>query len=316
MEVSLVQLSSYEDSLNQFRKWLTDTQAKLKVDSEVKASLPEKKMQLQGHKAQHQDIISHLNVLDSLSERAQSLHSARQSPRLSRRSGDVGQQYRQLCKASEKMLRSFETQVAEHQNYQDLYQQCQEQIAGLRDKVNSVADASGDKFAIQSKLDALHDAQTQLVECEGKLDDLSALCDQTLANTSLAGKESLKRDQSALQEQCKAVAADAEDAEEGLQRAVQQWAVFDESHNALQQWLLQMEQQMKDTELKSSLDEKQEQVNKFKVLSLEVVSLGSTFKLIVHVSICRLWVMRSTPRKLKWIISPTLHRLCPKPAKT
>ena len=50
MEVSLVQLSSYEDSLNQFYKWLTDTQAKVKAEGEVKATLPEKKVQLQSHK--------------------------------------------------------------------------------------------------------------------------------------------------------------------------------------------------------------------------------------------------------------------------
>lgn len=50
VEVSLLQLSTFEDSVEQFHKWLTSTEVKVKSDADTKATLQEKKMQLQSHK--------------------------------------------------------------------------------------------------------------------------------------------------------------------------------------------------------------------------------------------------------------------------
>ncbi len=50
LEVSLSHLSSFEESFEQFQKWLTEITSKVKVDSDLKATLQEKKMQLQSHK--------------------------------------------------------------------------------------------------------------------------------------------------------------------------------------------------------------------------------------------------------------------------
>ena len=50
LEVCLVQWSSYDDSHNQFSKWLSEAEAKVKVDTDLKATLPEKKQQLHNQK--------------------------------------------------------------------------------------------------------------------------------------------------------------------------------------------------------------------------------------------------------------------------
>ena len=48
LEVCLLQWSSYDDSFDQFRQWIN--QAKAKFDKELKATLQDKKVQLQSHK--------------------------------------------------------------------------------------------------------------------------------------------------------------------------------------------------------------------------------------------------------------------------
>jgi len=50
VEVGLLQLSSFEDSVEQFHKWLASTEVKVRSDADPKATLQEKKMQLQSHK--------------------------------------------------------------------------------------------------------------------------------------------------------------------------------------------------------------------------------------------------------------------------
>lgn len=49
-EVCLLQWSSYDDSFDQLHKWLVNVEAKLLGDAGLKATLHEKKQQLQTHK--------------------------------------------------------------------------------------------------------------------------------------------------------------------------------------------------------------------------------------------------------------------------
>ena len=50
LEVSALQWSSYDESVNSFQKWISEAEAKLKLDSDLKATLQEKKVQLHSHK--------------------------------------------------------------------------------------------------------------------------------------------------------------------------------------------------------------------------------------------------------------------------
>ena len=50
LEVSALQWSSYDESVNSFQKWISEAEAKLKLDSALKATLQEKKVQLHSHK--------------------------------------------------------------------------------------------------------------------------------------------------------------------------------------------------------------------------------------------------------------------------
>ncbi len=50
LECSMLEWSAYDDSFDQFQKWLLDAEVKLREDGEMKATLPDKKAQLQNHK--------------------------------------------------------------------------------------------------------------------------------------------------------------------------------------------------------------------------------------------------------------------------
>ena len=156
LEVSLVQLSSYEDSFQQFRTWMSETEVKVQAEADLKATLQEKKVQLQSHRVQHQDILSHQHVLDSLSDRARSLaQPSSAESRVARLLEDVTKHYRDLCIVSQDLLHRFENNVADHQQYQDALQQYQDQFTALAGRVTACSDVSGDRFAVQNKLERI-----------------------------------------------------------------------------------------------------------------------------------------------------------------
>ena len=99
--------------------------------------------------------MSHHHILDTLKERVTSLaQSGPESPAV-RRVDDVTQQYEALCEQSKELLTRLEQNVFTHQRYRDGAQQLQDWMAVYEDKLSSCADCTGDRYAIQNKLDRL-----------------------------------------------------------------------------------------------------------------------------------------------------------------
>lgn len=155
LEVCLLQWSSYDESFEQFQAWLNEAAAKMQKGSELKGTLQEKKVQLQSHKVHHQDILSHQHMLDGLSERVLSLSQTSSDSRVSRLLADITKQYEAVCDQSQQLLQQYETNVAQHQDYQDASQQIQEVLITNKEKLIACADVTGDRYALQNKLDRL-----------------------------------------------------------------------------------------------------------------------------------------------------------------
>ena len=111
----------------------------------------------------------------------------------------------------------------------------------------------------------IQELSSQIADSDPKLKNVSELCDKTISNTSNPGQETLKREMSTLQTDCASLASDAEDARTELEGALRQWEEFDGTHEALLQWLTATEQMLKNLQLKSTLEEKEEQVAQLKV---------------------------------------------------
>jgi len=97
------------------------------------------------------------------------------------------------------------------------------------------------------------------------IDNVKSLCDKTLPGTLASGKEVLKRQVNNLETDWKSLVGSADDITDSLQRALELWKQFDSTHNALAEWMVAMERQLKELSLVSTLEEKEEQVTKLKV---------------------------------------------------
>ncbi len=69
-----------------------------------------------------------------------------------------------------------------------IFQGVQEWVAAWKDKLASCSDPSGDRYAVQNKLDRLSDLQNQQKDGDSRIQQVSELNAKTQLNTSSAGE--------------------------------------------------------------------------------------------------------------------------------
>lgn len=101
----------------------------------------------------HQDIVSRQHVMDNLLDKARNLSQSTPSAKVAKFVGELQTKYEKLCDTSKQMLDKLEASQKDHQQYQDMYQDCQDWLNSSREKVELCADTSGDKMSLQNKLE-------------------------------------------------------------------------------------------------------------------------------------------------------------------
>ena len=96
-----------------------------------------------------QDILSHQSMIDSLSDKGSALSSTKVKGKLNQ----LNAKYGALCQAAQAQVKKAEDEVDQHQKLQDQHQQCRDWMAATKDKLAVCAEASGDKQAVQNRLD-------------------------------------------------------------------------------------------------------------------------------------------------------------------
>lgn len=93
--------------------------------------------------------------MDNLADKAVNLTRSTPSAKVNRFVDELQSKYSKLCSMSQQMLGKFEESVKDHQQYQDVYQDCQDWLNSAREKVDTCSDTSGDKLSLQNKLERL-----------------------------------------------------------------------------------------------------------------------------------------------------------------
>ena len=99
--------------------------------------------------------MSHQHNIDSLSGKAQSLSQSVADSRVAKILAEMNSHYRELCHESENLLHKFDSNVSDHQEYHDALHDCQEWISSVKEKAAMFAEVTGDRYAVQNKLERL-----------------------------------------------------------------------------------------------------------------------------------------------------------------
>ncbi|KAL7297367.1 hypothetical protein TKK_0009753 [Trichogramma kaykai] len=292
-----LQWSSCQENLQQIYSWLDNMERTIKQEvSVMPSSLQEVRSKLIKGKTLQQEILSYKRVIESISEKANSLVQVSQLPvDIQDKVQVINQRFERLVENSTKGLVNLEAVLEVFQCFHDLQKSFKEYQKEQWDQLTSYSDFTGNKAALQSKLTKVIEIQDHLVEGEVKLNALEEHLSKCLSVVSPRSQESMERDLNNLRFDNKKFADSVTETIHSFEERIQQWNEYESSLERLLIWLMDAETLLKNYCLKNSIEEKEEQLERYqdllKVMEsrnadvLELVALGDHLEQVLLVNL-------------------------------
>lgn len=270
LDQCLLQFSDFSLAQEQLTKWLKDVERAMQRHTELKASLEEKKAQLQNHKIMHQEIMTHQQLVESVCDKAQQLVDQTHDASLNVYLQSIKQLFQNIVTKSQNLQDNLEDCVKRHEDLVRLIQQYKEWLGSQSEKLIDIENATGEKPEIIRKLQTA----VALKEIEkigsSKLDDIRSAFSAVSKSTSEAGNTAIKSEIDNLHDQLRNAVQSIGSSEQKLKNTLEIWNKFDSSIESITEWLKEMETKCRDQSLCSTLQEKEEQLKRYVDLRNEI----------------------------------------------
>ncbi|XP_046474495.1 muscle-specific protein 300 kDa isoform X6 [Neodiprion pinetum] len=263
-----LQWSSYQDTLQQTLAWLDSMERTLKQDSAaVWSSLQEIRSKLLKNKTIHQEILAHKRIIEAISEKANALAQSAQTPAdIQEKAKSISQRYEKLGEASQKGISNLEALLEIFQQFHDLQKAYQDYQKQQWERLANYTDYTGNKAVLQARLAKVIEIQDSQGEGELKLRVLSDHVAQSAGSLPPRSQESMERDLTNLRFENKKFTTAVSDVIRGIEERIQQWSEYENSLDRLLAWLSEAEASLKNYTLRNTIEEKQEQLEKYQSL--------------------------------------------------
>ncbi|KAL5279677.1 hypothetical protein ACFFRR_003964 [Megaselia abdita] len=263
-----IQWTTYQDILNQIVTWLDTVEKQLANETPASwTSTQEIRSKLFKYKGTLQDINSHKRILEALNEKANAVLDGAANPE------EVKQSIKEINDRYNKALGDCTNILGQLENVSDVYQQFnelqklqQDYQKNLWDRLTGYSDYSGNKVALQSRLNKINEIQDSLPECSSKLQALGDHIEKCGTVVPPRSKEAMSRDLANLNADFDKFVAALSDVKSGLENRLQQWNDYEVNIDRLIGWLNEAENNLKNYSPKNTLEEKEEQLQKFQNL--------------------------------------------------
>lgn len=168
-------------------------------------------------------------------------------------------------KKAQNVVKQLDDCLNIYQNFYDLQKAHQDYQKQLWDKLQSYTDYSGNKQTLEDRLNKIIEIQDHLSEGTIKLNELKDHVDNKVSVLPARAQEQMQRDVANLQFDLDKFVASLSDVRYSLEDRIKQWNDYENSLDRLLSWLADAELSLKNYALKSTVEEKQEQLEKYQV---------------------------------------------------
>ncbi|CAG9785832.1 unnamed protein product [Diatraea saccharalis] len=272
LDQCLLQFSDFSLAQEQLTKWLKDVERAMQRHTELKATLEEKKAQLQNHKIMHQEIMTHQQLVESVCDKAQQLVDQTHDASLNVYLQSIKQLFQNIVTKSQNLQDNLEDCVKRHEDLVCLIQQYKDWLGSQSEKLLDIENATGEKPEIIRKLHST--VILKDIEKIGfsKLDEIKNIFSSVSKSTSEAGNQAIKSEIDNLVGQLRNAVENIGTAEQKLKHTLDIWNRFDSSIESITEWLKDMESKCRDQSLCSTLEEKESQLKRCVELRNEINS--------------------------------------------
>lgn len=104
-----------------------------------------------------------------------------------------------------------------------------------------------------------------LPEGTAKIQHCENCAEKAMESTGLKGRQMIKQELDVLRLDWEDYSIKLTSLQDSLDKAVHHWGQYDDQYSVISQWIKDMERRIKDFPLKSTLEEKQEQLKRYQV---------------------------------------------------
>lgn len=270
LDQCLLQFSDFSLAQEQLTKWLKDVEKAMQRHTELKASLEEKKAQLQNHKIMHQEIMSHQQLVESVCDKAQQLVDQTHDASLNVYLQSIKQLFQNIVTKSQNLQDNLEDCVKRHEDLVRLIQQYKDWLGSQSEKLLDIENATGEKPEIIRKLQSAVALKDIEKVGSSKLDEIRNVFSAVSKSTSESGNAAIKAEIDNLLEQLRNAVQSIGASEQKLKHSLETWNKFDVSIESITEWLKNMESKCRDQNLCSALQEKEAQLKRYVDLRNEI----------------------------------------------
>lgn len=263
LDQCLLQFSDFSLAQEQLTKWLKDVERAMQRHTELKASLEEKKAQLQNHKLMHQEIMSHQQLVESVCEKAQQLVDQTHDASLNVYLQSIKQLFQNIVTKSQNLQDNLDDCVKRHEDLVRHIQQFKEWLGSQSEKLLDCENTTGEKPEIVRKLQSVVALKDIEKVGSNKLDEIRSIFTIVSKSTSEAGNTAIKAEIDNLHGQLRNAIGNIGASEQKLKHILEIWNKFDSSIEEITEWLKDMETKCRDQALCSTLQEKETQLRRY-----------------------------------------------------
>lgn len=268
-EAQSIQWSSYQDTLQQTLSWL-DTLEKLleQENPNTWTSTQEIRSKLFKYKTTAQDISSHKRIIEAVNDKANALLQnvvASNADEIKSIITSINGRYEKLGGNCKHLIGQLESAIDVYQQFSDMQKVQQDHQKSLWDRLTGYSDYSGSKTALQARLQKVNEIHDSLSEGVNRLAELGEHVDKKATIIPTRCKEAMARDLTNLKVDFDKFNSTLNDVRAALEHRLQQWNDYETNLDRLITWLSEAENSLKNYASRNTLEEKQEQLNKFQV---------------------------------------------------
>ncbi|ETN58450.1 calmin [Anopheles darlingi] len=267
LDVRSIQWSSYQDVMQQVLAWLDATERKIEPnESQSWNSTQEIRSKLFKYKAILQEISGHRRIIDSLKEKADSLATDEQNEDITAKVHSINERYELLKKSCVDLIRRLEQSLELCNKFNDAQKSLLDEQDHLFSELKQLSDVSGNKRAVQEKIQKIDDLHQQQAKMKEKFNHLAKLITDNGDLISYGAKTVMEQDRLKMAADFEKFVVSIGDARVELEKRLQLWDDYQRDLDQIGAFLGEVEDTMRGYTLKSSLGEKQEQHEYYQAL--------------------------------------------------
>ena len=271
LETNITQKTSIEENHEQIKQWLAELAPK--INSELFATLPEKKAALHANKTLLQDITLHKGLLQQLESKAVSLSDNDSIQRIA----GTAKEYENLLQGIENRIGTCEGHITNHELFDHLVEGFRDDLVALKNNWDeNINDALIEKKNINENIQFIENVLKQKKPIDDKLDNCYQQLNIVMNQTLEKGHPELFSTFKAQKDDWLKFISSCEENKNKYEQIKGQWDKFNKTFEDLIKFLKEKDLAIKDQSLKSTHDNKLDHLHLLNQLYSEIKAKALT----------------------------------------